>query len=97
VGLLIVFVACLIAWSSVLITVDGNTITRRLFLVFVSVRKIYDIADVRDAIETDIYGSHKYSQIHFNDGEKWNLAMSRARDIKEIKDSIYKRKFGDVA
>jgi hypothetical protein len=89
-GIAGVGVFCLFAWASLFITVNSETVTRRLALLFVSTHDFSDVEEIGEVSDTDIYGTSKVMQIRFHDGEKWNLGMLSKKDMKEIMEIIQK-------
>jgi hypothetical protein len=46
------------------------------------------VVSATEQSETDIYGTDKYTQLQFSNGDKWNLTMMSRKDLAEIKDIV---------
>lgn len=81
-----------LGWASLFITIDthSRTITRRLALFFVSTHNIFEVEDIREVSDSDIYGTSRTMQLRFTDGDKWNLGMLNRKDMRELIDNIRK-------
>ena len=84
-------ILCLVAWAGMIVTIneDEDTITRRLFFFRGDTYKLADITEMREVSDADTYGTHKFMQLRFKDGAKWNLAMFSKNDVKGIMNIIH--------
>jgi hypothetical protein len=75
----------LFAWGSVVITIEGDTITRRLGLFYVTAHKLSDVREVRDTSDSDAYSTLRYTEVRFADRDKWNLVGFAPNDLRDLK------------
>ncbi|GEM_PF-4095411 len=81
---------CFLIWSSMMIEMNPPTMTRRFFFLFPSTHNLSEVEGAQEVTATDIYGTDRFTQIRFKNGEKWNLAMFSKKDVKEIMDTVRK-------
>jgi len=81
-------ILCLLIWIGMIVEVDPPTMTRRLFFFFTKTHRISEAEGSQIVTASDIYGTDRFVQIRFKDGDKWNLAMFSKKDIREIMESV---------
>jgi hypothetical protein len=81
---------CLLCWTSMMIEIDPPTMTRRFFFLFPSTHDFSEVERVNEVRASDIYGTDRFMQIRFKNGDKWYLAMFSKEDVTEILETIRK-------
>jgi hypothetical protein len=83
-------VLCFVAWGGRFFTISKDIITRRVLFLFAAEHKCSDVEEVREVSDTDIYGTSRFMQIRFKNGDRWNLGMLNKKDVAELLEVIKK-------